>query len=61
MASELEEKNKALVLRAFDTLSTSVTMQRRSNSGHRNTLNIALTSLSVVKACSISSRAFRQR
>jgi predicted SnoaL-like aldol condensation-catalyzing enzyme len=30
MASDLEEKNKALVLRAFDTLSTSVTMQRRS-------------------------------
>src|ERR1700675_1086229 len=39
----------------------SVSTQRRSNSGHRNTFNIALTSLPVVKACSISSRAFRQR
>src|SRR6476620_357530 len=41
--------------------STSVTTQRRSDSGHRNTFNIALTSLPVVKAYSISSRAFRQR
>ena len=32
--------------------------QRRSYSGHRSTFNIALTSLLVVKACSISSRAF---
>ena len=58
MASDLEEKNKALVLRAFDTLFNK---RGRSNSGHRNTFNIALTSLPVVKACSTSSRAFRQR
>ena len=53
MASELETKNRALVLSAFDTLSTSVTMQRRSNSGHRNTFNIAPTSLPVVMDCLI--------
>src|SRR5579862_2040297 len=41
--------------------STSVTIERRSNSGHRNTFNTALISLPVVKASLISSRACRQR
>ena len=36
MASELEEKNKPQVLRAFERFSTSVTMQRPSDSGHRS-------------------------
>jgi hypothetical protein len=61
MASELEEKNKALVLRAFDTLFNKRDYATAQQFWSRNTVNIALTSLSVVKACSISSRAFRQR
>jgi hypothetical protein len=61
MARELEEKNKALVLRAFDTLSTSVITRRRSDSGHRNTFNIVLTSLPVVRDCLTWSRACHQR
>jgi hypothetical protein len=61
MANELGEKNKAWYSGLSTRFSTNVTMQRRSNSGLRNTFNTALTSLPVVKACSISSRAFRQR
>jgi hypothetical protein len=43
MDRTVESKNKALVLEAFDTLTTS---------------NTARTLLPVVRACSISSRAF---
>jgi len=53
MAGELEEKNKALVLKAFDTLSTNASMQQRSDSGPLTTSNTALISHLVVKVCSI--------
>jgi len=61
MAGDLAEKNKALVLRAFDALFNKRDYATAERFWSPNTFNIALTSLPVVKACSISSRAFRQR
>ena len=49
MARELQEKNKALVLRAFDTLFNKRDYAAASHSGRRNTFNIALTLLLAVR------------
>ena len=51
MARELEEKNKALVLRAFDTLFNKRDYTAAERSGHRNTFNIALILLQPVRVC----------
>ena len=61
MASELEEKNKKLVLKAFDTLSISATTTRPRSCARPTTFNIAPISRPVVMVSSIWSKAFRQR
>jgi predicted SnoaL-like aldol condensation-catalyzing enzyme len=61
MASELEEKNKALVLRAFDTLFNKREYAAAEQFWSPQYIQHSAHMLPVVKACSISSRAFRQR
>jgi hypothetical protein len=53
MSQTIQEKNKALVLEAFDTLSTSVTTQRLSAIGRPTTYSTAITSPPGVKVCLI--------
>jgi hypothetical protein len=59
MASEFAERNKPLVLKAFDTLFN----KRDYAAAERfcNTFNIVLTSLPVVRDCLTWLRACRQR
>jgi len=42
MNQTIEEKNKALVLKAFDTPSTSGTIQRPRATGHLTTFSTAI-------------------
>jgi len=53
MASELEEKNKALVLRAFDTLFNKREYATAERFWSPQYINIARTSLRVVMDCLI--------
>jgi hypothetical protein len=52
MTQPVEEKNKALVLEAFETLSTRRTTQLPKASGRRPTFNIASTSRQAAMVCS---------
>ena len=56
----LEEKNKALVLKAFDTLFNNRDYVAARAIGHPNTSSIVLSSLLVATACSTSSRTVHQ-
>jgi len=61
MSDANAEKNKAIVLKAFDSLFISETTRRQSDFSRPTTFNTALISHPVVRVCSISSRASRQR
>jgi hypothetical protein len=51
MSNSSPERNKAIVLEAFET-STSVTTRRRNASGHRTTFSTAHTSQRAGMVCS---------
>jgi len=57
MNRTIEERNKALVLKAFDTLFNKRDYVAAEKYCHRVISSTALISLLVVRACSISSRA----
>ena len=61
MPKTIPEQNKALVMEAFDTLFNKRDYAPQNDSGRRTTFNTALILHLVVRVCSISSRAFRQR
>ena len=61
MSRTKQEKNKALVLEAFDTLFDKRDYVAANVIGPLTTFNIALISRPVVGVCSISSKAFRRR
>ena len=52
MTQTVEEKNKALVLEAFETLFNKKDTQLPNASGRRPTFNIASTSRQAVMVCS---------
>jgi hypothetical protein len=56
-----EEKNKALVLEAFDTLFNKRDYAAADATGPLTTFNTALISGLVVRACATSSRASHRR
>jgi hypothetical protein len=61
MGQTIESKNKALALEAFDTLFNKRNSEAAERYWSPNYIHIALISRLVVKACSISLRAFRRR
>jgi hypothetical protein len=61
MPKTTSEQNKALVLEAFDTLFNKRDYTAADAIGHLSTFSTALILSLVVKAYSISSRAFPQR
>ena len=61
MSQTIQERNKALVLEAFDTFSTSGTTSRPSATGRPATSSTVRTSLPAARASSTSSRACRRR
>jgi len=61
MNQTIEEKNKELVLRAFDTLFNKRDYAAASATGRPTTFNIALISNPAATAYSSSSKASRRR